>query len=64
MIIMLFFATQGSLVFISKTGTLTSRVFCREVVQCVGAGNDVFWSFFGLGSVRLTDTDTRFVTVS
>ena len=58
------FVTQASLVFVSNTGTLNSRIFCREVIQCVGAGTDVFWSFFGLGSIRLTDTENRFVSVS
>jgi hypothetical protein len=47
-------------VFISHNGVLTSRVLCREVIQCVGSGTSVFWSFFGLGVAPLVNSDSRF----
>ena len=45
-------------------GTLTSRVYCREVIQCIGMGDSVFWSLFGLGFTPIANTDTRFTNVS
>ena len=45
-------------------GILRSRVYCREVVQCIGMGNSVFWSLFGLGFDPIVHTDTRFTNAS
>ena len=39
----------GPMISGTKKGTLRSRVYCREVIQCIGMGDRVFWSIFGLG---------------
>ena len=44
--------------------SITSRVYCCEVVKCMGTGDNAFWSFFGLGSTPIPNTATRYVNVS
>ena len=44
--------------------TLTSRVYCCEVIICMGTGNSIVWSFIGVGSTPIPNTATRYVNVS
>ena len=44
--------------------TLTSRVYCCEVIICMGTGDNIVWSFIGVGSTPIPNTATRYVNVS
>lgn len=44
------------------SGTLPTRVFCEERVNCSGTGTDVFWSFFGLVT-PIPNSENRFTEV-
>ena len=54
----------GPIILGLKKGRLRSRLYCREVIQCRGIGDNVFWSILGLRSVPIANTDARFTNVS